>query len=179
MRIQFSTRTLLIATTVVGAMLGGLLLIRHLLSINPSSLEVEVCGKVTQLPWEDCEWEPGHAGIGGPFGLIHSDSMPRYEDIALDQKLVSIRYLSYLGTREYAGHIRIDGNRSDSWDQYRLQVMRTGGGNVDGAVAYQYTFDLDRKVLEMELRTWVNSKRIAKKCTLTFWYDGSSFVLQQ
>ena len=178
MRFQFTTRTLLIATTIVGAMLGSLLLIRHLLSIDPSSLEVEVCGKITQLPWENCDWETRHLAIHGD--TIQTASMTTQKDrTPVNQKLVSIRYRNCLGACNYADLIRIDGERTNAWDQYSLQIKRTEGGSVDGAVAYQYTFDLERKVLDLELRTWVNSKRIAKKCTITFWYDGSSFVLQQ
>ncbi len=107
MRFHFTTRSLLAATTILGLLLGGLLLVKRLNAIDPDTLEVEVCGAVTDLPWEDCEWTPGKHGICID---LSNQLVPPAElelNLELNQLLLVVKYENGLGICDFLGFIQI------------------------------------------------------------------------
>ena len=180
MRIRFSTKTILILTTIVAAVFGGRLTLKHFLSINPETRRVCVAGEIVNLNSEDLTWQPGHSGIWSENDLFHSAQIPSPNDqVRLEQNLLTIDYNNHLSLCDFSAAYRIEGYRSENWENYVFQIIKHGIGTDDIAVVGKFDFDPKIKVLQVEILTWINSKKLARRSMFKFKYDGSAFVLAE
>lgn len=178
MRLTFSTRDLLGATTAVAILLGCLFWLSTMFSIDPNSERVTVLGADTSINWDDLTWQPGMSGMGIPVDqLTPADGWTGGVAKKMNEMLLSIEYSDYFGNPVYRATISLDGLRSDDWKEYILTPTGRGGGTVDGATRANVIWNPESMTLDLEVVQYINRARIAKSTRMRFTVGNENIVV--
>jgi hypothetical protein len=175
MRVQFSTRQILLATSLIALVFVVCFWIRKLSSIDPSSESVWVDGKVVKANWQDGEWRHT-TGLFLPATPFVSPDWNGQGMVKVHQPLLTIAYKNYFGNEVYRANVYLDGHRSDDWLHYWIQPMRTGGGITDGGTAVSCDQLLGTSSIILVATQYLNSQRHAKRLELVFDRVGDTFI---
>src|SRR5687767_6490216 len=124
MRLQYSPKTVLIGTALVGVCLASLVWLDRMFAIDPSSERVLVQGQLSSVAWRNSDWKAGQSVIHLPlkqFAPSHGWSGTGSQKV--NELLVSIAYDDYLGNLTYEARIELDGIRSEEWNEFIVTPM--------------------------------------------------------
>ncbi len=175
MRVQFSSRQLLIVTSLVLFFWAGFFCLRKLTGINPSSESVWVVGEKVEAIWQDDKWRHT-TGLYLPATQLTSTNWNGDAGIKVHQPLLTIAYENYFGKEVYRANLYLDGHRTDDWLHYLIQPMRTGGGLVDGGTTVLCTHSPENSSIKVVAIQYLNSQQRAKRLELVFDRVGDTFI---
>ena len=177
MRVTFSNRYILAATTPIALLLVCLFWLSSMFSIDPNSERVKVLGADTSINWDARSWQPGMSGIFIPVEqLTPAHGWAGGVSKKINESLFTIEYSDYFGNPVYDATISLNGSRSDDWREYILTPTGFGGGTVDGATRVNAIWNQDSMTLDLEVVQYLNRVRIAKSTRMRFTVGNENVV---
>lgn len=177
---KFSLADLCLSVGFVGFVISVVLWVSRGPSLKHSSERALVLSNPVEIPWERIGWQPNRKGIvrrGERMTYASDKSRRSYgaEDWIEKHRLLSISYNDHFGSEAFKAYVDIDGFYSSERGDCMLDARRHGGGTTDGGFGCDFAFDVESKVLTLEITQWINRKRIAKQATLKFMLVGKEF----
>jgi hypothetical protein len=177
MRLTYSTRDLLAATTSVAMFLGCLFWLSTMFAIDPNSEKVTVLGADTSISWDDLSWQPGLSGMSIPLDqLTPANGWTGGVAKKMNEMLFSVEYSDYFGNPVYRATVSLDGLRSDDWKEYILTPTGLGGGTVDGATRANAIWNPESMTLDLKVVQYINCERIAKSTRMRFTVGNENVI---
>lgn len=176
---RFTVRHLLAATTVIALALAALRWSVSWEQLNPDSERFTALGTSYRIRWNEVPWEraaPGeNAPVAGRFVAAGSASCPA--PIYLDQALCRLTFANFSGRRTNSISVYMRGACNEDRTAFSFGVFADGGARRDGACEVAAEYDDATRILRVNLRQTINSRRSTREAELVYVYDGSEFRL--
>jgi hypothetical protein len=155
--------------------LGTVIGFARLNRIDVESMECVIDGQKVHFPWVQCPPQECafSTGVDSNAVLVKTESYILDESDFFDQCLGHFEYSNYWGATTFQWSLECSGYMDVSKDEYRFLIEMQGGGNVDGSVSTNATFDYATKILTVKLHCGVASSRTCRSWVVRYRWDKS------